>query len=81
MLWEDGGFPSARSLVRLMVESAVRLDGAAPLRWELERPARNPPVAGRQAAATVRATSNNSSGMGVSRRHVNDTGRSPDDPT
>ena len=81
VLWEDGGFPSARSLVRLMVESAVRLDGAAPLRWELERPARNPPVAGRQAAATVRATSNNSSGMGVSRRHVNDTGRSPEDPT
>jgi len=81
VLWEEGGFPSARSLVKLTVESVVRLDAAAPLRWELERPARNPPVTGPQAAATVRATSNNSSGMGVSRRHVNDTGRSPDDPT
>ena len=44
VLWEDGGFPSARSLVCLTVESVVRLDAAAPLRWELERPARNPPV-------------------------------------
>jgi predicted pyridoxine 5'-phosphate oxidase superfamily flavin-nucleotide-binding protein len=44
VLWEDGGFPSAQRLVRLTIESAVRLEGAAPLRWELERPARNPPV-------------------------------------
>ena len=44
VLWEDGGFPSAQRLVRLTVEQAIRLDNAAPLRWELERPARNPPV-------------------------------------
>jgi predicted pyridoxine 5'-phosphate oxidase superfamily flavin-nucleotide-binding protein len=44
VLWEDGGFPGAQRLVRLTVDSAVRLDDAAPLSWELERPARNPPV-------------------------------------
>ncbi len=44
VLWEDGGFPSAHRVVRLAVEKAIRLEGAAPLRWELERPARNPPI-------------------------------------
>jgi predicted pyridoxine 5'-phosphate oxidase superfamily flavin-nucleotide-binding protein len=43
VLWEDGGFPSAQRVVRLAVDATVRLDRAAPLRWELERPARNPP--------------------------------------
>jgi predicted pyridoxine 5'-phosphate oxidase superfamily flavin-nucleotide-binding protein len=44
IVWADGGFPSAQRLVRLTVEKAVRIQNAAPLRWELERPARNPPV-------------------------------------
>jgi hypothetical protein len=44
ILWEDGGFPGAQRLIRLTVESTVRLDHAAPLRWELVHPARNPPV-------------------------------------
>jgi predicted pyridoxine 5'-phosphate oxidase superfamily flavin-nucleotide-binding protein len=44
VLWEDGGFPSAQRLVRLAVDATVRLDRAAPLVWELERPARNPPL-------------------------------------
>jgi len=35
----------------------------------------------RQAAATARAISKSSSGIGVSSRQVNDTGRSPDDST
>jgi predicted pyridoxine 5'-phosphate oxidase superfamily flavin-nucleotide-binding protein len=43
VLWEDRGFPSAQRVVRLAVDATVRLDGAAPLRWTLERPARNPP--------------------------------------
>jgi predicted pyridoxine 5'-phosphate oxidase superfamily flavin-nucleotide-binding protein len=45
VLWEDGGFPSAQRVVRLAVDATVRLDHASPLRWELERPARNPPIA------------------------------------
>ncbi len=44
ILWDEGVFPSAQRVVRLTVDAAVRLDHAAPLRWELERPARNPPV-------------------------------------
>jgi predicted pyridoxine 5'-phosphate oxidase superfamily flavin-nucleotide-binding protein len=43
VLWHDGGFPSAQRVVRLAVDGTVRLERAAPLRWELERPARNPP--------------------------------------
>jgi predicted pyridoxine 5'-phosphate oxidase superfamily flavin-nucleotide-binding protein len=44
VVWEDGGFPSAQRLVRYIVDATVRLDHAAPLRWALERPARNPPI-------------------------------------
>jgi predicted pyridoxine 5'-phosphate oxidase superfamily flavin-nucleotide-binding protein len=44
ILWEDGGFPGAQRLVRLTIDAAVRLDHAAPLRWQLEHPARNPPI-------------------------------------
>jgi uncharacterized protein len=33
-----------RREVELTVEEAIRLDQAAPLRWRLERPARNPPL-------------------------------------
>ena len=44
ILWDEDVFPSAQRVVRLTVEESVRLDHAAPLRWELERPARNPPV-------------------------------------
>lgn len=44
VLWEDGGFPGAQRVVRLAVDATVRLDEAAPLVWELERPARNPPL-------------------------------------
>jgi predicted pyridoxine 5'-phosphate oxidase superfamily flavin-nucleotide-binding protein len=44
LLWEDGGFPGAQRIVRLAVDATVRLDAAAPLRWVLERPARNPPL-------------------------------------
>ncbi|WP_028062119.1 pyridoxamine 5'-phosphate oxidase family protein [Solirubrobacter soli] len=44
VLWESGGFPSAQRIVRLAVDATVRLDHAAPLVWELERPARNPPL-------------------------------------
>jgi hypothetical protein len=42
IVWEPGLFPSAQRSVSLRVEAVVRLDGAAPLRWELVRPARNP---------------------------------------
>jgi predicted pyridoxine 5'-phosphate oxidase superfamily flavin-nucleotide-binding protein len=42
--WDDGGFPSAERRVRMTIDAMVRLDGAAPLRWELEREARNPPL-------------------------------------
>lgn len=38
IVWEP------RRAVELQVERAVRLDAAAPLRWRLERPARNPPL-------------------------------------
>jgi hypothetical protein len=44
ILWDEDVFPSAQRVVRLTVEASVRLDHAAPLRWELERPARNPPI-------------------------------------
>jgi predicted pyridoxine 5'-phosphate oxidase superfamily flavin-nucleotide-binding protein len=44
ILWEDGGFPGAQRLVRLTIDATVRLDHAAPLRWQLEHPARNPPI-------------------------------------
>jgi len=44
ILWDEDVFPSAQRVVRLTVAESVRLDHAAPLRWELERPARNPPV-------------------------------------
>ena len=37
-------FPSAQRAVRFDVEAVVRLDGAAPLRWEFVRAARNPPL-------------------------------------
>jgi predicted pyridoxine 5'-phosphate oxidase superfamily flavin-nucleotide-binding protein len=44
VVWEGGGFPGAQRVVRLAVDATVRLDHAAPLVWELERPARNPPL-------------------------------------
>ena len=37
-------FPGAQRVVALHVQASVRLDHAAPLRWRLERPARNPPL-------------------------------------
>jgi predicted pyridoxine 5'-phosphate oxidase superfamily flavin-nucleotide-binding protein len=44
LLWEDRGFAAAQRVVRLSVDATVRLDHASPLRWALERPARNPPL-------------------------------------
>jgi predicted pyridoxine 5'-phosphate oxidase superfamily flavin-nucleotide-binding protein len=44
VVWDADRFPGAQRLVALQVDATVRLDRAAPLRWRLERPARNPPV-------------------------------------
>ena len=44
IVWDADRFPSAQRTVSLAVDAVVRLDGAAPLRWELVRAARNPPL-------------------------------------
>jgi len=44
IVWDADRFPSAQRVVSLHVGAVVRLDSAAPLRWHLERPARNPPI-------------------------------------
>lgn len=47
IVWEPervAAFPGAGRLVELAVDAVVELPAAAPLRWRLERPARNPPL-------------------------------------
>jgi predicted pyridoxine 5'-phosphate oxidase superfamily flavin-nucleotide-binding protein len=44
IVWDADRFPSAERVVELRVEATIRLDSASPLRWRLERLARNPPL-------------------------------------
>ncbi len=44
VVWDANRFPSAQRVVELRVEATVRLERASPLRWQLERAARNPPL-------------------------------------
>jgi predicted pyridoxine 5'-phosphate oxidase superfamily flavin-nucleotide-binding protein len=47
VIWDDAriaAFPGAQRLVELTVERTVLLEHAAPLRWQVVRPARNPPA-------------------------------------